>query len=65
MRLCEDEVYFILICPLYSNMRQVLLNPMLIDNPNLSELDQIIYLVQFCRIWYYELYTVSMEYKIF
>ena len=63
MGLCEDEV-FILMCPLYSNIRQSLLNPILTDNPNFSNLsntDQMIYLMQFCH----ELYTVSMEDKIF
>ena len=42
----------ILICLLYLNIRQRLLNPILIDNPNfanLSNLDQMIYLMQFCQ----------------
>ena len=52
MGLCEDEVHFILICPLYSNIRQSLLNSILTDNPNFSNLsnpDQMIYLMQFCQ----------------
>ena len=43
-------LFSISICPLYLNMRQRPLNPILIDNPkfsNLSNFDQIIYLMQF------------------
>ena len=39
------KMKFILSCPLYSNIRQRLLNPILIDNPNfsnISNLDQMI-----------------------
>ena len=64
MGLCQDEANFTLICPLYSNIRQRLLNLILIDNPNfssLSNLDQIIYLMQF---WQHA-NIVSMEDKIF
>ena len=46
--LWEDEVNFILIFPLYSNIRQMLLHTILIDNlnfSNISNLDQIIYLI--------------------
>ena len=48
---CEDEVHFISICLLHSNIRQSLLNPILIDNPNFSNLfsDQMIYFMQFCQ----------------
>ena len=52
MGLCEDEVHFILSCPLYSTIRQSLLNPILTDSPkfsNLSNSDQMIYLMQFCQ----------------
>ena len=52
MGLCENEVHFILICPLYSNIRQNLLNPILTENPifsNPSSPDQMIYLMQFCQ----------------
>ena len=52
MGLCENEAHFILISPLYLTIRQSLLNPILTDNPNFSNLsnsDQIIYLMQFCQ----------------
>ena len=32
---------FVLFCPLYSNIRQMLLNPILIDNPNFSNLSNL------------------------
>ena len=38
MGLCEDEANFILICPLYSNIRQSLLNSILTDNLKFSNL---------------------------
>ena len=54
MQLCEDEVHFMLICPLYLNTMESLVNPIKIANQNfsnLSSLDQIIYLMQF---WQHE-----------
>ena len=52
LNLCEDEIHFLLICPLSRDLRQLLIDHIHNKNHdffNLSNLEKVVYLMQFCQ----------------